>query len=146
MNRHEARKSRAFSLIEMMLVVVVMAILAALIIPRFVDQGRRGRESGLRHNLSQLRTAIATFQADTDRFPSVLSDLSATSAPAQGYDASGTLVNIQASSWHGPYIGALPNDPVSGAPFIYSVSAPNVGVVTSSAAGNDLSGTAFSTY
>lgn len=146
MNRNEARKSRAFSLIELMLVIVVMTILAALILPRFVDQGRRGRESGLRHNLSQLRTAIATFQADTGYFPKLLTDLSALSAPSQGYDASGTLVNIAASEWHGPYIGALPNDPVSGAPFIYSVSAANVGIVASSAAGSDLSGTPFSAY
>ena len=146
MNRHEARKSRAFSLIELMLVIVVMAILAAIILPKFVDQGRRGRESGLRHNLSQLRTAIATFQADTGLFPKLLTDLSAVGAPTQGYGASGTLVNIPASDWHGPYIGALPNDPVSGTAFIYSVASPNVGTVASSATGNDLSGTAFSSY
>ena len=140
------RKLRGFSLIELMIVIVIMAVLAAIILPKFTDQSRRGKEGGLKHNLSQLRTAIATYQADTDTYPTLLADLVSTTAPAQGYNSLGSLQSISSSSWHGPYIGALPVDPVSGTAFVYTVSAPGVGTVNSSAAGNDLTGVPFSSY
>lgn len=141
------RARSAFSLIELMIVIVIMAVLAAIAIPKYIDHSRRGTESGLRHDLSQVRTAIATFQADCGGFyPKTLADLAATTAPSQGYDSSGTLQNITPADWHGPYVGSVPPDPTTGTAFIYTVTAPNVGAVTSSNTGNDLTGVAFSTY
>ncbi len=146
MNGCTGRARKAFSLIELMIVIVIMAVLAAVIIPRFSDHSRRGTEAGLRHDLSQLRTAIATYQADTGFYPRSLADLAATSPAAQGYDSSGALQNINPSDWHGSYVGAVPNDPTTGSAFTYSITPPNVGAVTSSNSGNDLTGVAFSTY
>jgi type II secretion system protein G len=147
MSAYSSRARRAFSLIELMIVIVIMAVLAAIIIPKFQDQSRRSKESALKSDLSQVRTAIATFQADTGFYPHVVTDLAATSAPSQGYDSTATLQSVVAANWHGPYItGVVPSDPVSGSAFTYTTSAPGVGNVASSATGNDLSGTAFSTY
>jgi general secretion pathway protein G len=147
MRPHMNRYRHAFSLIELMIVIVIMAVLAAIIIPKFQDQSRRSREAALKSNLSQVRTAISTFQADTGFYPHVITDLAATSAPSQGYDSTATLQSITASDWHGPYVtGVVPNDPISGSAFTYTTSAPGVGAVASSATGNDLSGTAYSTY
>ena len=146
MNVHIGRARKAFSLIELMIVIVIMAVLAAIVIPRFADHSRRGTEGGLKHDLSQLRTALATFQADTDYYPKLLSDLAATTAPGQGYDSSGSLRNIDPLTWHGPYVGSVPYDPITGTSFVYAVTAPGVGAVTSSSTGNDLTGVAFSTY
>ena len=140
------RATRAFSMIELMIVIVIMAVLAAIILPMFTDHTRRSKESGLHYTLSQIRTAVATFQADTDSYPKQLSDLSSTTAPAQGYNSLGTLQNITPADWHGPYVGSLPMDTISGTPLTYKVTAPGVGTVTSSASGNDISGVAFSTY
>ena len=147
MTGYTKRARQAFSLIELMIVIVIMAVLAAIIIPKFQDQSRRSKEAALKSDLSQVRTAIATFQADTGYYPKLLTDLAVTSAPAQGYDTTAALQSIVAANWHGPYInGTVPNDPVSGSAFTYTVTAPGVGNVTSSATGNDLAGTAFSTY
>ena len=147
MNVTMKRARRAFSLIELMIVIVIMAVLAAIIIPKFQDQSRRSKEAALKSDLSQVRTSIATFQADTGLYPKLLTDLAATSAPTQGYDSSAALQSITAANWHGPYItGTMPNDPVSGSAFTYTITSPGVGNVAASATGNDLSGTAFSTY
>ena len=143
------RKVSGFTLIEMLVVVVVMAILAAIVLPKFQDQSRRSKESALKSNLAQIRSSVATFQADTGYYPKALSDLAATSAASVSgaYDTSGTAQTITATDWHGPYItGSVPNDPVSASAFTYSVTSPNVGKVSSSATGNDLNGTAYSTY
>ena len=140
-------RNRAFTLIELLVVIVVIAILAAVVLPKFADSGRRSKESTLKSNLSLLRSAIATFQTDTGLYPSVLADLAASAAPANGVNTSAVSTAITASDWHGPYVtGAVPVDSVSGAAFTYSVAAGTVGKVTSSAAGNDLNGVAYSTY
>ena len=96
------RARRAFSLIELMIVIVIMAVLAAIIIPKFQDQSRRSKEAALKSDLSQVRTAIATFQADTGFYPKLLTDLAATSAPTQGYDLTATLQSITAANWTAP--------------------------------------------
>src|SRR5216684_6448158 len=101
MNGYTKRARQAFSLIELMIVIVIMAVLAAIIIPKFQDQSRRSKEAALKSDLSQVRTAIATFQADTGFYPKLLTDLAATAAPAQGYDSTGTLKSITATDWHG---------------------------------------------
>jgi len=138
---------RAFTLIELLVVIVVIAVLAAIVIPKFQDQGKRSKEASLKSNLSLIRNAVALFQADTGYYPMSLDDLKASSAPAQGKDAAGTSQNINAADWHGPYIqGAIPNDPVSGAAFTYSTTAPNVGKVSSSASGTASDGTAYSSW
>ena len=113
MNGYMKRARRAFSLIELMIVIVIMAVLAAIVIPRFSDHSRRGTEAGLKDNLSQIRTVIATFQADTGYYPKQLSDLATTTLPTQGYDSSGTLQNITAADWHGPYVGSVRPDPTN---------------------------------
>lgn len=147
MNAYTKRARQAFSLIELMIVIVIMAVLAAIIIPKFQDQSRRSKEAALKSDLSQVRTALATFQADTGFYPKLLTDLAVTTAPTQGYDSAAALQTVTAANWHGPYItGSLPSDPVSNSAFTYTITSPGVGNVASSATGNDLAGTAFSTY
>ena len=143
------RECTGFTLIEMLVVIVVMAILAAIVLPKFQDQSRRSKEAALKSDLSQLRSAIAIFQTDTGYYPAALSDLTAASAAtvSGAYDTAGTAQTITAASFHGPYLtGTVPTDPVSASAFTYSVATPAVGQVTSSATGNDLNGTAYSTY
>ena len=140
---------RGFTLIEMLVVVVVIAILAAIVLPKFQDQSRRSKESALKSDLAQIRSSVATFQADTGYYPKALADLAASSAAgvSGAYDASGAAQTITATDWHGPYItGTIPNDPVSSSAFTYSVASPTVGKVSASATGNDLNGVAYSTY
>src|SRR5207247_8191460 len=107
----------------------------------------RSKEAALKSDLSQVRTAIATFQADTGFYPKLLTDLAATSAPSQGYDSTATLQSVVAANWHGPCVtGSVPADPVSGSAFTYTITAPGVGNVAGSATGTDLGGSAFRTY
>jgi general secretion pathway protein G len=144
--RATLRRERGFTLVELLVVIVVLAVLAAVVIPKFVDSGLRSKESALKSNLSLLRNAVSLFQNDTGAYPATLADLAATSAPANGLDSSGNTKSITASDWHGPYIQALPTDPVSGAAFTYGTTSPNVGKVTSSATGNGSDGTAYSSW
>jgi len=142
-----ARSSRlGFTLVELLVVIVVLAVLAAIVLPKFMNSSRRSKESALRSDLKLLRNAVGLFQADTGLYPLSLADLAATSAPAKGLDSSGNQVNLNAADWHGPYLQEVPKDPISGSDFNYGTTAPNVGKVTSSATGDGLDGTAYSSW
>ena len=140
------RRFKAFTLVELLIVIVILAVLAAIVIPKFADSSSRSKESSLKANLKQVRNAVELFKNDTSAYPSALADLAGASAPTGGKDVAGAAKTITASDFHGPYLSAVPNDPVSGSALTYSVAAGTVGKVSSSATGNDSSGTAFTTY
>lgn len=140
------RSRKGFTLVELLVVIVVLAVLAAIVLPKFVGAGMRSRESALRGDLKLLRNAITLFHTDTSAYPASLSDLAATSAPEAGLAEDGTAKSINSGDWHGPHVESVPNDPVSGNAFNYSTTSPNVGKVTSSASGTALDGTAYSSW
>ena len=136
------RKMGGFTLIELLVVIVILAILAAIALPKFMDSSTRSKESALKSDLKILRNAVTLYKTDTGLFPLTLADLAVTAAPAKGNDGAAD-VNITASSWHGPYLQAVPTDPVSGAALTYTKT---TGAVVSSAAGNGLDGTAYASW
>ena len=140
------RMKKGFTLVEVLVVVVVIAILAAVVLPKFVNSGLRSKESALRSDLKLSRNAVEMFHNDCDAWPNSLADLAVTTAPANGVDDSGNSKAIIAANWKGPYVAAVEVDPVSGNALTYSKTAGSVGKVTASATGNDSSGVAYSTY
>ncbi len=138
-------KRGGFTLIELLVVIVVIAVLAMIVIPKFADSGRRSKEASMRSDLSQLRSAVATFQTDTGAFPATLADLAAATAPTGGLSSTGGAATIIATDWHGPYLtNGVPTDPVSNTAFTYTVTGTSTGKVVSNATGNGLDGTPYS--
>jgi len=109
------KRRSGFTLIEVLIVIVVIAILAAIVIPRLLGAGREAREASLRAHLQEIRNAIGLFQAQCGDYPAALTDIMATSAPATG----GNGVTINAADFRGPYLttpdGNLPKNPITGA-------------------------------
>ena len=64
-----------FTLIELLVVMAVLAILAAIVAPRYVDKADAARETVLRQNLVGLRSAIDHFYRDKARYPESLAEL-----------------------------------------------------------------------
>lgn len=139
-------RRRGFTLMELLIVIIVIAVLAAIALPRFINSGLRSKEASLKSDLKIYRNAVQLFLNDTGAYPANLSALAATSAPASGLDSAGSSKSIIATDWKGPYIDAVMTDPVSGNAFTYGATSPNVGKVTSSASGNSTEGTAYSTW
>ncbi len=112
MSRLASRKSKGFTLIEMLIVIVVIAILALIVIPRLLGAGRKAKEASLKGDLHQLRNAIQQFEADCGDYPLALDDL--ITAPGAGTQG-GQGIDIDATAWQGPYLrtpdGGLPKDP-----------------------------------
>lgn len=145
-----SRKARTgFRFVELLVVIVVLAVLAVIILPKCLGAGQRSEEMALKSDLHALRKAISLFLAHTSAYPASLDDLAAASAPASGLDSAGNSKAINAEDWNGPYIEPVPVDSVSGRDFIYYITPSGghrVGEVRSSATGNSLDGTPYSDW
>jgi type II secretion system protein G len=93
---------RGFTLIELLIVIVVIAILALIVIPKLMGAARQAKESTLKANLQRIRSSVAQFQADTGVYPAAIADVVAGTAPTAG--AGGA--SIPAGSYKGPYLTA----------------------------------------
>lgn len=134
---------RAFTLIELMITILIIAMLLAIAVPNFRLGHRRAKESALRTDLRVVRSGLFAFLSDTGCYPTNLTHLDDTSAPAQCQVPGGSTRTLTAARFRGPYLQVVNNDPVSGGAFTYTASS---GTVTSSASGNDLEGRPYSGY
>lgn len=69
------RDKRGFTLIELMIVMTIIAILAAIAIPNYQRYLIRAREAVLQENLYGIRSAIDQFYADQGKYPDAFTDL-----------------------------------------------------------------------
>jgi len=94
----------AFTLVEVLIVVVIMAVLAATIIPQFSDSTKDAKVSSLEFNLHTLRSQIQLYKSQHDgEVPSgTLAEL------LDKTDSKGT---ISASGAYGPYVAEIPTNP-----------------------------------
>jgi general secretion pathway protein G len=72
------QRQRAFTLIELIVVMAIVALLVSIAAPRYVQSVDRARESSLRSSLAVMRDAIDRFAADRGRFPDSLDELVST--------------------------------------------------------------------
>jgi general secretion pathway protein G len=62
--RPRCKNLRGFTLIELVVVVMILGILAAIAAPRFFGASQQAVDNGLRHSLSVVRNAIDNYSAD----------------------------------------------------------------------------------
>lgn len=103
-------RQAGFTLIELMVVLVIIGVLAALIVPNVLDRADDARVTAARTDIGNLMQALKLYKLDNQRYPT----------GEQGLDA---LIHKPSTSpvpanWR-PYVEKLPNDPW-GRPYQYA--------------------------
>lgn len=105
-----------FTLIEIMVVVIVLGVLAALVIPNLVGKTDEARVSKAQSDISGMVTMLEAFRLDMRRYPTEEEGLTVLREPPSSEDA---------NLWKGPYTKKpVPADPW-GKPYVYSSPAPD---------------------
>jgi len=96
------RRQSGFTLIELMVVLVIIGVLAALVVPNVLDRADDARVTAARTDVSNLSQALKLYKLDNLRYPSTEQGLQALVAkPTAGPPA---------LNWK-PYLDKLPQDP-----------------------------------
>ena len=106
---------RGFTLVELLIVIILIAVLAAIAIPRFSDSTLRSKEASLRANLALIRLAEDRAEADTGLTFEV-EDLDNSTAPATGWERSTMNTDwvrksVPSGTWKDPYLSRIPVNP-----------------------------------
>lgn len=67
--RYVTRDQRGFTLIELMVVVVILSILAAVVIPRVMDRPEQARISATKNNIRAIMSALDLYKLDNYDYP-----------------------------------------------------------------------------
>ena len=103
------RRIQAFTLIEVMVVVAILAVLAALIVPKVMSRPDEARVVAARQDIAALLQALKLYRLDNLRYPSTEQGLAAliarpTLAPVPpNWKAGGYLERLPRDPWGNPY-------------------------------------------
>jgi general secretion pathway protein G len=96
------RRTRGFTLVELMVVLTVIALLLSVVVPDYVGRVKRAEEAVLKENLVVMRDALDKHYADAGKYPRSLEELVAKR-----------------------YLRAIPADPITQSPSTWVAVPPN---------------------
>jgi general secretion pathway protein G len=111
----QIRKSRlhlqAFTLVEMLLVLVIIGTLAAIVVPKLTGRGEDARKTAAKTQISAIGVALDMFETDCGYYPrgsEGLNDLLVAPRDAQGYKGPYLKQDVPLDPWGLPYVYEYP--------------------------------------
>lgn len=95
MPTRQRTRARAFSLVELMIVITIIGLIVALVAPRLAGALGRGRVQSTRAQIELLAGAVTQFNLDVGRYPTTEEGLGALLEKPQG---------VEDDKWLGPYL------------------------------------------
>lgn len=129
MNYRTARRSAGFTLIEIMVVVIIIGLLAAVVLPRVVGRTDDARVAKARQDVRVMESALELYKLDNFNFPTTAQGLEALVSKPSGepqpknYRAGGYVKSLPKDPWGNPYQYLSPG--IKGDVDIFSLGADN---------------------
>ena len=117
---------RGFTLVEILIVVVILGILAAIVIPQFANASTDARITNLKTSLANVRTQIEVFKCQHNESAPALSGM--WTLMTSSSDSSEANSDAPTGTHWGPYLRAAPANPLNNLTGVSSAASdPNAG-------------------
>jgi prepilin-type N-terminal cleavage/methylation domain-containing protein len=125
------KRISGFTLVEILIVVVIMAVLAAAVIPQFTSSTEDAKKSTAEFNISSIRSVIQTYRAHHDGSnPGTATGTTFVTSLTKKSNKDGSIP-ADGSGVFGPYLVEVPDNPFTNDATVTVVSAaPSAGTVT----------------
>lgn len=97
------RRQAGFTLIELMVVIVIIGMLAAIVVPRFMGAAGKAAQTSARAQISAFKTALQLYKLDNVRYPTTSEGLEALIRNASGKNYLNDVESIPKDPWGNPY-------------------------------------------
>lgn len=110
------RMHSGFTLVEVLVVMVILAMLASVVIPNVIDNVDTAREKKVVADFAGIKTALNNYRIDNYRYPSTEQGLQAlveqpsTGPEAKNWKAQGYLSELPIDPWQQPYYYQSPGE------------------------------------
>ena len=103
-------RHRAFTLVEILVVVVILGILAGIVLPQFSDAAETSKESAMKQNLLRMRHQIEFYrQEHNGAYPTLANFIEQMTLVS---DQEGQTAAVGTAGYHlGPYLQKMPRNP-----------------------------------
>ena len=137
------RKNQGFTLVEILIVVVILGILAAIVIPQFSDASTQSKISSAKSSLQTLRSQISLYKIQhNDAAPTLAGLQLDVSAPGTGQMTGETeplatgAAGDDSGNEVGPYLQSVPTNPFTSSNTVSDTDGATVGWVYTAATGD----------
>lgn len=106
---HKRHRQRGFTLIEIMVVVVILGVLAALVVPQIMSRPDQAKATAAQSDIKAIAMALDIYKLDNHNYPSTQQGLEALVSkpsgrpPARNWNADGYLKRLPVDPWGNPY-------------------------------------------
>lgn len=106
---HSRRSQAGFTLIEIMVVVVILGVLAALVVPQIMSRPDQAKVTAARADINAIAMALDIYKLDNHGYPGTQQGLDALvskptgSPPARNWNPDGYLKRLPVDPWGNPY-------------------------------------------
>ncbi len=103
-------RRKGFTLLELMIVIVILGILAAIVAPKFLKRGEEAKLTATKVQMKNIEQALKMYKLDNSFYPTTEQGIEALVRKPEG--------EPEPRNWKGPYLDDIPKD-AWGSNFIY---------------------------